>query len=99
MNNLELISKKLDYRTKLESLAEESSELAKASLKLIRASELNNNKTPKTELEAVADLIEEAIDVCMCLKLIGCLPTEEQILTSEKWKRWSDRLNAKSNSN
>lgn len=99
MNDIELISKKLDYRTKLECLSEEASELAKASLKVIRASGLSNNTTPVSELDSVDNLVEEAIDVCMCLKLLGCLPTEAQILNSSKWKRWSTRLNAESRSN
>ncbi len=97
MNTIEIVSKKLDYRTKLECLSEEASELAKASLKVIRASRLSSNVTTISELDSVDNLVEEAIDVCMCLRLLGCMPTEEQILNSPKWKRWSDRLNAESN--
>lgn len=77
---------------KLEQLAEECSELAKAALKLARIYR-KENPTPITEQEALENLSEEVADVTLCIRVlgdvIGC--NVEQII-SKKHKRWMERL-------
>ena len=53
--HFKFVLEKLDKRTILEQLAEEGSELSKASLKTIRAEELSNNFTPVTKEEAFSN--------------------------------------------
>lgn len=90
----DFILEKLDERTLLEQLAEEASELSQAALKLIRAKGLNNNVTPKTELEATQNLVEEVTD-CSTVMALLCLK-DKNIPKAEvehsKWKRWAERL-------
>lgn len=91
----DFILEKLDERTLLEQLAEEASELSQAALKLIRATKMNNNFTPKTEQEAIENLVEEVMDCNMVSsllyrknkKLIVGVPEREN-----KCKRWAERL-------
>ena len=83
------ISNKLSYITKLEALAEESSELTQASLKLIRAIG-NGNATPKTIEECKANLNEEIADILMVLDVLEiALPN---IQMNSKWERWYNRI-------
>jgi hypothetical protein len=53
-----------------EQMAEECAELAKAALKMARI-ERGENPTPKTKEQAMADLIEEYTDVCICADELG----------------------------
>lgn len=83
----------LGERTKLEALAEECAELTQAALKLIRAKLDNENLTPVSEDEAIANLTEEAADVCGCLYLLGIFPAPfEHPIYYRKFKRWAERL-------
>ena len=94
---------KLDNRTMLEQLAEEASELSQAALKLIRAKGLNNNVTPKTEYEAIQNIVEEMRDrsiviTLLCYKdkkLLAAIFNSEDVENSPKWKRWAERLGYK----
>lgn len=96
----DFILKKLDERTLLEQLAEEASELSQAALKLIRAKGLNNNVTPKTEYEAIQNIVEEMRDrsiviTLLCYKdkkLLAAIFNSEDVENSPKWKRWAERL-------
>ena len=97
------ILEKLDERTLLEQLAEEASELSQAALKLIRAKGLNNNVTPKTEYEAIQNIVEEMRDrsiviTLLCYKdkkLLAAIFNSEDVENSPKWKRWAERLGYK----
>lgn len=99
----DFIIKKLDERTLLEQLAEEASELSQAALKLIRAKGLNNNVTPKTEYEAIQNIVEEMRDrsiviTLLCYKdkkLLAAIFNSEDVENSPKWKRWAERLGYK----
>lgn len=93
------ILEKLDERTLLEQLAEEASEVVQAALKLIRAKELSNNVTPKTEQEAILNLMEELEDFSIVITLL--YRKDEKLLNTttngmterqNKWKRWAERL-------
>jgi len=81
----------------LEQLAEECAELAQASLKYARLLR-GENPTPKTEQECLEALTEETADVYLCMNLImfaGVAGAETvEHITSEKFARWKDRLEA-----
>lgn len=87
------VSQFLSNRDKLEQVAEEAGELAKAALKMTRACGLSENPTPKTHAEAMEDLHEEVMDVAIALYAAGFPPaSKEQIVTHPKVKRWRKRL-------
>ncbi len=81
---------KVCSRDLLEQLAEESSELAQAALKLIRADGMSDNPTPVTSCKAMMDLFEEVGDVMMLWDVLGLAGVETS--TNEKWERWALRL-------
>ena len=94
----DFILEKLDERTLLEQLAEEASELSQAALKVIRATKMNNNFTPKTEQEAIENLVEEVMDCNMVSSLL--YRKNKKLITGvsereNKWKRWAERLGYK----
>lgn len=74
----------------LEQLAEESSELAKAALKLARVLR-KENPTPVTATEAQKNLIEEFTDVFMCAAELRLEPDIKQ--AAAKQKRFTERWN------
>ena len=88
----DVVAKTLDKRTLYEALAEELSEATQASMKIIRASNLNHNHTPVTFTEAETSLREELIDVAMVAKALGILPTLKEINECPKWERWASRV-------
>lgn len=88
--NKEYIQSVLAKRDLLELLAEESSELTKASLKLIRAEALCKNVTPISPEQALNDLHEEVNDVLMVLDALGW--ADDGTLENPKWQRWANRL-------
>lgn len=103
MNNqkyFEHVVNSLDKRSILEQLAEESSEITKAALKVIRAEKLSVNTTPITYEESMEKLIEEINDVRMIIELLkskyeelnDALPEDKEIINNPKWKRWAHRL-------
>lgn len=83
----------------LAQLAEETSELAQAALKLRRAID-KENPTPKSQAEATDNLIEEIADVQLCLEVLfyGSDSDElaDKIILTEaaKKERWEKRLEA-----
>ena len=93
----EHVVKVLDKRTVLEQLAEESSEITKASLKVIRADNLSKSTTSMTYEESMKNLIEEINDVRMIISLLkhkypelnNTLPEDKEILKNPNWKRWA----------
>ena len=72
----------------LEQLAEESAELAQAALKMARKIR-NENPTPKSRADCVANLQEEIADVELCISI---LPAEVGRTMSAKHRRWNERL-------
>lgn len=75
-------------------LAEECSELAKAALKLRRAI-TKTNPTPVTYNQALEDLMEEAADVLLCLRVLPEVEENGYIIDigiAEKAERWLSRL-------
>lgn len=90
----------LDKRTILEQLVEESSEITKAALKVIRAERFSRNITPITYEESLEKLIEEINDTRMIINLLkskykefnDSLPEDREVINNPKWKRWDKRL-------
>ena len=77
-----------------EQMAEECVELAKAALKMARI-ERGENPTPKTKEQAMADLIEEYTDVCICGDELGL--TADTDLATKKLARFVQRQNQAKN--
>ena len=82
----------LSTRDLLEQLAEECNELAKASLKLIRANEMSENVTPTGRVEAWNNFVEEQKDVISVLWLLTRDENYKFIDNYEKYVRWAKRL-------
>lgn len=82
----------LSERELLEQLAEECNELAKATLKRIRAEKMSGNITPTTKLEAWDNFIEEQKDVISVLWLLTRDENYKFIDNYEKYARWAKRL-------
>ena len=91
----EYIRDTLTARELLEQLAEECSELTKASLKLIRALELSENATPIGTIEAYDNFIEEQKDVISVLWLLTNSDRYAYIDGYPKYERWAKRLGYK----
>ena len=91
----DFVRQTLPMRDLLEQLAEECNELAKASLKLIRANEMSENVTPTTKLEAWDDFIEEQKDVISVLWLLTGNERYAYIDGYPKIERWAKRLGYK----
>ena len=81
-------------RDVLEAIAEEATEVAKAALKMIRAHELSQNKTPIKPYEALDNLQEEIADLFITLDVWGLDFNDalDAAAQSWKWKRWAKRL-------
>ena len=94
---IEYVVKVLDKRTVLEQLAEASSEITKAALKVIRADKLSNSATSITYEDSIENLIEEINDVRMIISILkhkytelnNTLPEDKEILKNPNWKRWA----------
>ena len=91
----EYVRDTLPDRDLLEQLAEECNELSKASLKLIRALELNKNATPTSKIEAYDNFIEEQKDVISVLWLLTNSDRYAYIDGYPKMERWAKRLGYK----
>lgn len=91
----EYIMNTLTTRELLEQLAEECSELSKASLKLIRALGLSENATPIGQIEAYDNFIEEQKDVISVLWLLTNSDRYTCIDGYSKFERWAKRLGYK----
>lgn len=89
------IRNKLSNQELLEQLAEECSELAKASLKMIRASGMSANITPITRREAYDNFIEEQNDVVSVLWVLTRDERYAYIDGYPKYERWAKRLGYK----
>lgn len=75
----------------LEQLAEESAELAQAALKMARKIR-NENPTPKSRADCVANLQEEIADVELCISILPAALNEVGRTMSAKHRRWNERL-------
>ena len=89
------IRKVLSARDLAEQLAEECSELAKASLKMIRAGGMSANITPITRREAYDNFVEEQEDVISVLWLLTGNERYAYIDGYPKYERWAKRLGYK----
>ena len=88
------IIEEIGMEAALGQLAEEAAELAQAALKLQRILH-GTNPTPVTLEEAKAALIEESVDVDICLAVIG--EADQSIrfdadLQAAKKERWMRRI-------
>ena len=86
------IRSKLSNQELLEQLAEECNELAKASLKMIRAGGMSANITPITRREAYDNFVEEQKDVVSVLWLLTRDERYAYIAGYPKYERWAKRL-------
>lgn len=84
----------LSSRDLYEQLAEESAELAKAALKVIRASGATKNVTPVSMDDAWDSLVEEVRDVLIVLEALGfnIYVEADWARASGKWERWYRRI-------
>ena len=85
----------LSERELLEQLAEECNELAKASLKMIRAGGMSANITPITRREAYDNFVEEQKDVVSVLWLLRRNERYAYIDGYPKFEWWAKRLEYK----
>ena len=85
----------LSERELLEQLAEECNELAKASLKMIRAGSMSNNMTPTSRDDACDNFEEEQKDVISVLWLLTGNERYAYIDGYPKFERWAKRLGYK----
>ena len=86
------IRSKLSNQELLEQLAEECNELAKASLKMIRAGGMSNNMTPTSRDDAYDNFEEEQKDVVSVLWLLTLDERYAYIDGYPKYERWAKRL-------
>ncbi len=89
------VAGQLGEREKLEQVAEESAELCKAALKLIRAKGLSDNPTPVSLDEATQDFYEEFRDVLIVMRVTLSPSKYASLLdvdNSPKFKRWYERI-------
>ena len=89
------IRNKLSNQELLEQLAEECSELAKTSLKMIRAGGMSANITPLTRREAYDNFVGEQKDVISVLWLLTMDERYAYIDGYPKYERWAKRLGYK----
>ena len=89
------IRSKLSNQELLEQLAEECNELAKASLKMIRAGGMSNNMTPTSRDDAYDNFEEEQKDVVSVLWLLTLDERYAYIDGYPKFERWAKRLGYK----
>lgn len=80
--------------TRLIQLAEESSELAQACIKLVR---VMHHDSPAPEQAVRDNLIEEMADVSVCMTALQDIAPLAQVgeIINQKAQRWEDRLNGK----
>lgn len=90
MDKKRYIKHTLGERVLWEQLGEESAELTQAALKYIRAAGLNNNPTPITQDEALANVKEELQDVLCVCELLGLIDNVE--MNEKKLERWVNRI-------
>ncbi|MBR2434837.1 MAG: hypothetical protein IKB22_05135 [Lentisphaeria bacterium] len=102
VKNAMYIASQLSEEDALCQIAEEAAELAQAALKLRRAI-TGTNPTPKSRAEAIANLLEEVVDVDVSLAVWMAYPnkdidyTGKKEQTSAKFERWASRIRAKNN--
>ena len=89
------IRNKLSNQELLEQLAEECSELAKASLKMIRACGMSANITPTSRGDAYNNFEEEQKDVVSVLWVLTRDERYAYIDEYPKYERWAKRLGYK----
>lgn len=77
----------------LEMLAEESSEMSHAALKLARKYR-GENPTPRSEMECIDSLTEETADVLLILDQLKSIIADERVkaIKAQKMVRWKIRM-------
>lgn len=95
-NALQYIHNTLPIRDLLEAAAEEAAEFSQASLKMIRAGHLSENRSPASVTSTHLNMREEVIDLLNCVAaLYGSWNEVEELVAmakvSPKWGRWVDR--------
>lgn len=88
------IADTIGFERVLQQLAEECSELAQSSLKLVRSID-GKNPTNKPYAECCKDWTEEIADVLVCMTVATVAlesPLIEKIF-KDKLRRWEERLN------
>ena len=88
-NKIYYLREHLSNEALYEQLAEECCELGQASLKYIRALG-NGNPTPVLPSQAIFNILEEAVDVYLCMIVANVLP-DGNVLDS-KLERWYKRV-------
>lgn len=80
--------------TRLIQLAEESSELAQACIKLVR---IMHHDSPASESVVRDNLLEEIADVSVCMTALQDIAPLAQVgeIIAQKAQRWEDRINGK----
>lgn len=94
-NYIDFVRAELGEAEILSQLAEESSELAQAALKMRRVLD-GKNPTPITMENAEENLHEEIADVLTCISLLDCV-TDESLekfneIHERKMERWAKRI-------
>lgn len=92
---VEYIRKNLDDVAKYTAVAEESSELTQAAMKVLRAGKVVDNPTPVSITQATTNFEEEIVDLGTVLWVLGYDP--EWVCSviknrNEKLKRWAERI-------
>lgn len=90
-DRLEKIKKKIGKEEILAGLAEESSELTQAALKLRRTID-GRNLTPVSRADAEASYVEELADVLLYAWAYGIDASKVASVMDRKIKRWDNRL-------
>lgn len=98
MNNFDSykhdILRHMDYRGRLELLAEEASELSQAALKMVRVLEPDGiypvNKDKYNTTICTNNMVEEVTDVFICLQLLDFYA--DDLLAKKKIKQMAERF-------
>lgn len=90
---MDLIADRIGPAAMLELLAEESTELAHAALKMARRIRCEN-PTPVTMEDAESKLAEEMADVILVAKILKIqgIQFDNNAIGAKKLKRWFDRI-------
>lgn len=93
IDNIQYIWERLSREELLAQLAEEAMELGHAALKLRRVMD-GSNPTPVSREEAEENLLEEIVDIFVCLAVLGCCKVgpEGDERYGRKLERWVSRL-------
>ena len=89
-DNATYIREKIPEVDILEQLAEESSELTHAALKLARIKR-GINPSPISETQAMENLVEELSDLILITRFVLDIEPDKEVI-NQKMKRWKNRI-------